>query len=152
MKTERDDRSILYEKILKRYQSLPLPKITYVKMYVDLYPDKQQAFTKAFVTIVNKNTVPVKKLLLDAEELTSYSLKQKGRPIPFTDPLLYPRGIFNWFRPKYDTAEFRLYQFEKPLAPGDSAILEVNSSVFYNGFSNGLYAADMLRNGTFCAK
>ncbi len=149
MKTERDDRAILYEKTLKRYQRLPLPKITRVKMYVDLYPDKQQAFTKAFVTIVNKNTVPVEKLLLDADELTSYSLKQQGKPIPFTDPLLYPRGIFNWFRPKYDTAEFRLYQFEKPLAPGDSTILEVNSSVVYNGFSNGLYAADMLRNGTF---
>ena len=149
MKTERDDRAIIYEKTLKRYQSLPLPKITRVKMYVDLYPDKQQAFTKAFVTIVNKNTVPVEKLLLDADELTSYSLKQQGKPIPFTDPLLYPRGIFNWFRPKYDTAEFRLYQFEKPLAPGDSTILEVNSSVVYNGFRNGLYAADMLRNGTF---
>ncbi|HEY6082938.1 MAG TPA: hypothetical protein VIU45_05730, partial [Chitinophagaceae bacterium] len=48
-----------------------------------------------------------------------------------------------------DTAEFRLYQFHQPLAPGDSALLEINSSIVYRGFRNGLYAANLLRNGVF---
>jgi ABC-2 type transport system permease protein len=143
------DRAIIYEKALKHYQSLPMPKITRIKMYADLYPDKQQAFVKAFVTIVNKTDQPIAKLLLDGDELTDYSIRMEGKSIPFTYPLTYSRGMLNWFRPKQDAAEFRLYQFQKPLAPGDSALLEVNSSVVHKGFTNDLYAQNLLRNGTF---
>jgi ABC-2 type transport system permease protein len=149
IKGESEDRAIIYEKTLKHYQSLPLPKITRIKMYADLFPDKQQEFVRAFVTIVNKTNQPISKLLLDGDELTDYSIKNNGKAIPFTYPLIYQRGMLNWFRSKRDTAGFRLYQFEKPLAPGDSAIMEINSSVTYKGFSNGLYAANLLRNGTF---
>ncbi|MEO6964100.1 MAG: hypothetical protein ABIY90_19180, partial [Puia sp.] len=149
MKTEHDERAILYEKALKKYQSLPLPKTIRIKMYADLYPDRLQEFVKAFVTVVNKTTKPIDTLLLDAEELTDYTIKMKGKPMTFTYPLLYPRGMFNWFRPKQDTAEFRLYRFLSPLAPGDSAILEINSSIVHKGFENGLYATNLLHNGTF---
>ena len=34
-------RAVLYEKTLKHYEKLPLPKVTGIKMFVDLYPDKQ---------------------------------------------------------------------------------------------------------------
>lgn len=149
IRTESEDRAVIYEKALKKYQKLPLPKVTRIKMFADLYPDKQQAFVKAFVTIVNKTDKPIAKLLLDADELTDYSIKSEGKSVPFTCPLTYSRGILNWFRPKLDTADFRLYEFSKPLAPGDSSVLEINSSVVPKGFSNGLYAADLLRNGTF---
>jgi ABC-2 type transport system permease protein len=148
-KGENQERAIIYEKTLKKYQNLPLPKVTRIKINADLFPDKQQEFVKAFVTIVNKTNQPISKLLLDGDELTDYSIKSEGKLIPFTYPLLYDRGIFNWFRPKKDTAEFRLYQFQKPLAPGDSSVLEVNSSIIYKGFENGLYAKNLLRNGTF---
>jgi ABC-2 type transport system permease protein len=149
MKTEAENRAVIYEKTLKQYQNLPLPKVTRIKMYADLFPDKQQVFVKAFVTVVNKTRQPIAKLLLDGDELTDYSIKINGSPVSFTYPLMYSRGIFNWFRPKQDTADFRLYQFQKPLAPGDSAVLEINSSVIQKGFSNGLYAKNLLRNGTF---
>jgi ABC-2 type transport system permease protein len=149
MKTEHDNRAIIYEKTLKKYQSLPLPKVTRIKMYADLFPDKQQQFVKAFITIVNKTTKPISKMLLDGDELTDYSIKEEGKLVPFIYPLLYERAMFSWFRPKQDTAEFRLYQFRKPLAPGDSSVLEINSSIVYKGFSNGLYGQKLLRNGTF---
>ena len=149
MKTEQSDRAILYEKALKKYQELPLPKMTRAKMLVDLYPDKQQEVVRAFITVVNKNSKPIEKLLLDADGLTSYSIRIDGEPVKFTSPLLYSRGFFNWFRPKYDTSEFRLYQLNKPIGVGDSVVFEVNSSIYYNGFSNGLYAANLLHNGIF---
>jgi ABC-2 type transport system permease protein len=148
-KSERDDRAVTYEKALKHFQSFPLPKISAVKLYTDLYPEKQEAITKGFVTITNKTTTPITQMLLDAEDLTTYSVSQNGKLLPYTNPLLYPRGKFNWFRPAQDTAEFRLYRFPAPLLPGDSAILEINSAITQNGFSNGLYAEKMLRNGTF---
>ncbi len=148
-KMENNDRAILYEKTLKRYEKLPLPKVTGSKMFVDLYPDKQQAFIKTFVTLRNKTNQPIEQMLLDADGLTDYSIRDAGNLVPYTCPLLYPRGIFNWFRPKFDTADFRLYKLRKPLASGDSLTLEVNSCYNQKGFSNGLFSANILRNGTF---
>jgi len=148
-KGEGDERAVIYEKTLKHFESLPLPKVTKIKMYADMYPDKQQEIVKAFLTIVNKTGQPISKMLLDGDEITGYSIKQDGKAVPFTSPLIYKRAMLNWFRPKNDTAAYRLYQFQKPLAPGDSTILEVNSFIKYEGFSNGLYGERILRNGTF---
>jgi len=148
-KGENDDRAIIYEKALKRYQDLPLPKVTSIKMFADLYPYKKQEFVRATVTIVNKNNKPVSEMLLDADGLTDYSIRMNGKPVPFTCPLFYPRGFFSWFGSKQDSSDFRLYKFEKPLAPGDSAVLQVNSAVIHKGFTNGMYAANLLNNGTF---
>jgi len=148
-KTELDKRAIAFEKTLKKYQHLPLPKVTRLQLHTDLYPDKQQAFVHAVLHLVNKNAAPIEKLLLDAEGLTAYTVKQNGTPVPYSSPLLYPRGFFNFFRPAKDTADFRLYQFQKPLAPGDSTVLEIISSTMFAGFSNDLYGGNLIRNGTF---
>jgi ABC-2 type transport system permease protein len=146
---ESEDRAVLYEKTLKHFDSLPLPKVTRIKIYADLFPDEQRQVVKAFLTIVNKTNKPIAQMLLDGDELTGYSLKIDGQAAPFTTPLIYKRGMLNWFRPQNDTAAFRLYRFGKPLAPRDSALVEINSSVYYKGFSNGLYGEKLLRNGTF---
>ncbi|HEY9001741.1 MAG TPA: hypothetical protein VIM89_10340 [Mucilaginibacter sp.] len=148
-KNENDDRAIIYEKTLKHFQSQPVPKVTRIKMYADLFPREKKEFVRATVTIVNKNSQPIYNMLLDGDELTDYSISINGKPMAFTYPLLYSRGFFSWFGPKQDTAEFRVYNFDKPLAPGDSAVLQINSSVVHKGFTNGLYANNLLNNGTF---
>jgi hypothetical protein len=148
-KSENDERAVLYERTLKPYQNLPLPSVTSVKLNVDVYPEKQQSATHGYVTLVNKTPKAISQLLMDGDEVPEYDLKVNGKPIPFTTPLVYERGEFNIFRSKKDTAEFRLYKFEKALAPGDSVVVELHSAVYYNGFSNDLYSADLLRNGTF---
>jgi ABC-2 type transport system permease protein len=145
---EEQDRAILYEKALKKYQALPLPVLTSVVSKIDLYPVEKRAMTDAMVTIQNQTDQPIAELLLDADGLTDYSVTQGGLPVPMTYPLRYLRGSFSWFRPAYDTADFRLYRFAKPLAPGDSMVLEVRSEVRHEGFENGLYLANMLNNGT----
>jgi ABC-2 type transport system permease protein len=149
LKSENENRAILYEKSLKHFEKLPLPKVTGIKMYVDLYPDKQQAFIKSFVSLKNKTNRPIEEMLLDADGIVDYSIRDSGNLVPYTSPLLYPRAMFGWFRPKFDTADFRLYKLLKPLAPGDSVTLEVNSSIYEKGFSNTLFSANILRNGTF---
>jgi len=146
---EQADRAVMYEKALKKYEKLPLPKVTGIKLNADIYPDKQAIYVHAFVTVVNKNNKPVRELLLDADELTGYSLKINGKAVAYTCPLMFPRGEFNWFRPKMDSSDFRMYTFDHPLAPGDSMVLEINSLKKDRGFKNGLFAANMLHNGTF---
>lgn len=145
---EEDDRGIMYEKALKKYEKMPLPKVIAIKMDADLYPDKQVAYSHAFVTVVNKNSTPISQLLLDADGLAAYSIKVNGKPMQYTCPLMYPRGEFNWFRPGKDSSDFRLYTFARPLAPGDTMVIEINSAKLHHGFANGLFAANMLHNGT----
>ncbi|MES1219791.1 MAG: hypothetical protein ABUT20_30100 [Bacteroidota bacterium] len=149
LKTESSDRAILYEKVLKPYSHQPLPKITAIKMETDLYPDKQQAFVRAMVTVTNNTTEPIKEMLVDAEGLTDFSISIHGEAVPFSYPLLYPRAMFSWFRPAKDTSDFRLYTLTHQLMPGDSAVLEINSTTIPKGFTNSLYAANLLRNGVF---
>ncbi|HXD78781.1 MAG TPA: hypothetical protein VN616_13280 [Puia sp.] len=147
-KGEQHDRAVIYERSLKKYQQLPLPKMTALTEWVDLYPEKKEALVHALVTIGNRTGQPIRELLLDGDALTSYSLALNGKPLPYSSPLFYPRGVVSWFRPAKDTAPFRLYQFPTPLAPGDSMVLELRSAVSHRGFSNGRFAVNMLDNGT----
>ena len=149
LQSESEYRAVIYEKSLKHFEKLPLPKVTGIKMFVDLFPEKQQVFVKSFVSLKNKTNRSIEEMLLDADGITTYSIRIEGKLVPFTCPLLYPRGLFSWFRPKSDTADFRLYKLQKPLAPGDSVVVEVNSSIYPTGFSNGLFSGNILRNGTF---
>lgn len=148
-KSERDSRAVIYEKTLKPYEKLPLPKITHLQMQMDLFPQSQSFRVHAYVGMVNKTNQPVQTILVDGDDLTSFSLSMNNTQLPYSCPLLYPRGIFNFLRSRQDTAEFRLYTLTSPLLPGDSAILEVHSAIVQKGFANGLYAAGLLRNGIF---
>jgi hypothetical protein len=147
-KGETDQRAVIYERTLKRYAGLPLPQITRIKMNADLFPERQLALISARMTVVNTNTLPVSEFLVDANGLSAYTLLQDGREVPYRCPLTYRRGMFNFFRPERDTADFRLYRLRAELAPGDSAVLEVRSEIAHRGFTNWSYATDLLRNGT----
>lgn len=138
----------LIEKTLKRYEDLPLPKIIYVEMTADLYPEKQTAYFNSRVTLVNKTVVPIREFLLDGDNLTDYTLLYKGSPLTYTVPLLFPRGKFNLFGPSVDSSGYRLYQLPQPMSPGDTLIMGVNAIKTFKGFTNGLYAANFLYNGS----
>jgi ABC-2 type transport system permease protein len=146
---EKDERAIAAELQLKKYAGLPMPRITRMQLYADIYPQEQKELTRAFVTIMNKGKRPIDSLLLDGDNLTEYSLRYKGMELSYTCPLYFPRGKFNWFRPWRQASDYRLYVLPAPLMPGDTARIEVNSVVAFRGFRNGLYGATLLRNGVF---
>jgi hypothetical protein len=148
-KGEEDDRAELYERTLKHFDSLPLPRLVAAKLFVDLYPDKQQQYTRGSLTFVNKTDRPVTKMLVDRGGVTDYSLTVGGVPLTFSCPLVYARGMFNVLRPRKDTAGFRLYQLRTPLLPGDSLQFDMTSEVVYKGFQNDRFAGNLLRNGVF---
>jgi hypothetical protein len=148
-KSENDDRAELYERTLKHFDSLPLPKLVSAKLFVDLYPEKQQQFTRGALTLVNKTGRPIVQMLVDQGGVTDYSLSTAGVPIKFSCPLVYSRGMFNVFRSEKDTADFRLYELQSPLMPNDSLQIDLTSEVVYKGFQNDRFAGNLLRNGTF---
>ena len=148
-KGEKDSRSVHYEKTMKKYQSLPLPKVTAIKLTSELYPEQQRETTHAFVTLVNRTTRPIEQMVIDGGDLSAFSLSRNGQPMTYSCPLFYDRGRFNIFRPKRDSSEYRLYTLTPSLLPGDSTVLEIRSAVEYHGFSNMMYAQNSLHNGIF---
>ncbi len=132
---ERSERGIEYERVLKHYDSLPIPVMTRATLAIDLYPDQQKQEVHGTVTIANETGRPITELLLDGDNLTDYSLAMDGKPLSFESPLLYRRGELNIFRPRRDTAPYRIYHFaagagargfdggddmERPVQPGHS--------------------------------
>ena len=144
---EHTERGIEYERALKHYDSLPIPVMTRATLAIDLYPDQQKQEVRGTVTIANETGKPITELLLDGDELTDYSLAMDGKPLSFENPLLYREGELNVFRPRRDTAFFRLYHLPRALAPGDSAAVAIRSIRRYSGIPNGNYAETSLRNG-----
>lgn len=147
--TENAERGVMVEKQLKRYASLPLPKVTRMVLHTDLYPEEQREVTKALVTIMNKGLQPIDSLLLDGDNVTEYTLTYNGIKLDYTCPLYFPRSRFNWFRPVRETSDYRVYRFPAPLQPGDTALVGVTASIFQRGFKNNFYGLNLLRNGVF---
>ncbi|MEO5595325.1 MAG: hypothetical protein ABIR15_16325 [Chitinophagaceae bacterium] len=145
---EMDQRTALFEKQLKKYEHLPLPGITRLKIFMDIYPEERKIITKSFVTIINNGTLPVKELLLDGDNLSDYSLKMNNVPIAYSNPLIYPWPKFTFFKKAMDTSAYRLYTFEKVMQHGDTAIIEVNSILISTGFTNNFSNLAVQGNGT----
>jgi hypothetical protein len=136
------------EKKLKHYEDMPLPKMIDLKMTADLFPENQTARFNSSVTMVNKTIMPIDELLLDGDNLTDYTLLYKGNALPYSVPLLFPRGKFNLLGPAFDSSGYRLYHLPQPMAPGDTLVMGVTAIKSFKGFSNGLYAANFLFNGS----
>ena len=142
-------RAVLYERQLKKYADDPLPSIVRYRLYTDIFPAEQRTATRADFTIVNRTMTPICRILLDGDELADYSMSCNGREMPVTYPLIYPRAAFSPFKSASDTAMYRIYFFPRSLAPGDTALLELKSTVELTGFANKWAPFDVLCNGTF---
>src|SRR5579859_2621563 len=142
---ERNERKALVEKELKRYASLPLPRITSMDMTVDLFPDKQREETNAMVTVMNKGNLPIDSLLIDGDGL-DFELKYNGAVLPYTCPLYFATGKFSLFRPRKEASDYRLYILPLVLRPGDSMQVQIHSVLSFRGFQNNLYAPNALRS------
>jgi ABC-2 type transport system permease protein len=142
-------REVAYERQLKKYADDPLPSIVRYRLFADIFPEDQRTVTRAEFTIVNRNTTPIRQLLMDGDELSDYSMSCNGKEMPVTHPLIYTRAAFSPFKSTADTSMYRIYAFPRPLAPGDTAVLELRSTVELAGFANKWAPFDVLRNGTF---
>lgn len=148
---EGEERQATYEKTLKKYENIDQPKVTSLTMNADIFPMERKVFVKGVISIVNKTTGPISTIHLDGTGLESFTVQADGKALPATYPLIYKRGKYNWFKPKDDTAKYRIYRLPSVMKPGDSLKLVINSVVAYKGFTNDMSGTDIVHNGTFYA-
>jgi ABC-2 type transport system permease protein len=145
---ERRERAAIAERRMKHYASMPLPRVTSLRLAVDLYPDQQREETMAWATLTNKGDRPIDSLLIDGDGL-DFTISQNGVVMPYTCPLYFPAGKFNLFRPRREPSDYRMYVLPATLRPGDSIRLQVHSTLAFAGFQNFFYGGSCLHNGIF---
>jgi ABC-2 type transport system permease protein len=134
---DQQERQADYEKKYKSLAADPQPKITAVKVAVDLYPREQRVRMKGRYTLQNKSGKPVEAVhlfFLQGERMQFDALEFS---IPATLAIDdAPIGL-------------RSYKLGAPLAPGASMDLAFDLNLPTKGFTNAGATTDVIANGSF---
>ncbi|MEM6263565.1 MAG: M1 family aminopeptidase [Bacteroidota bacterium] len=124
-----------YEKTYGKYERIPQPKITEIKLEVDLVPEQRDFFAKGTYWLKNKTKIP-----LD-------SIHIQGYPETKITSLTFQRGFEEVLR---DTNfSYFIYELKEPLQPGDSVQMKFALEFVTKGFPNSGSNTEVVENGTF---
>ncbi len=126
-----------YEKTLKKYQYLNQPKITDVKMNVDIYPYERDYVADGVYTLKNKSDERIDEIHIQLN--TDYQIN--------TDTLYFdqPTSVSE----EYKDFGYRIYSLSDPLDPGEEIIMNFKTRFETKGFVEGSPNNTVVFNGTF---
>jgi ABC-2 type transport system permease protein len=128
------DRQADYEKRYRKYKDAALPRITEVKVDVDLYPEERRMAAHGHYLLKNKTDKPIDTLYMNL--LPRVTVKA----LDFRDHE----------RTHYDRKQgFSIYRLKQPLAPGETMPFDFSLEVKNPGFTNGDSDTSLVGNGTF---
>jgi ABC-type transport system involved in multi-copper enzyme maturation permease subunit len=125
-----------YEKHYKKYERIPQPKITGVKLDLDLYPSRRSLRTTGTYMLQNKTTHPIDSVhILLLSDVKVNELKfLSGAKMVYND----------------SSVAYRIFKLSQPLMPGDSTVLAFDVAKAAKGFQHSFTGLSMpLYNGTF---
>ncbi|AEE49465.1 ABC transporter permease/M1 family aminopeptidase [Haliscomenobacter hydrossis] len=138
-----------YEKRYKKYERIPQPKVTGIKVFADVYPQNRSIAVRAVMKIQNKTGQAIDSLHLLSNDGQQYQLSFDGQNLKPAKFEIRPRPMMSLFYAKPDTGGYRIFVLPKPLAPGDSATLVIRTKLSNPGFVNNGYRREVIQNGTF---
>jgi hypothetical protein len=124
-----------YERKYLRYENLPRPTVTSVKLDLQLYPKERRLMAVGRYELRNDTDAPINEV----------HLRQGNRDTEYLRlDLAGARLVSNDDRFKY-----RIYRFATPLAPGATTTLTFESRLWRRGFRASSPDTDVIENGTF---
>ncbi|MFD2248434.1 ABC transporter permease/M1 family aminopeptidase [Pontibacter ruber] len=132
---EREKRMAAFEKEYKKYDGIPQPRITDVKLDVDIYPEERVFAFKGYFWLKNKHTQPIDSVHLMISD------EAEIRKLQFTKPA---RLVL-----EDKDNSYYIYQLTQPLQPGDSMQLNMDLNFATKGFRNKGSNTGIVYNGTF---
>jgi ABC-2 type transport system permease protein len=131
---ERERRLAELEKALIGFEEVEQPRITDIKLDVQLYPGQARAVTRGSYLIENRTGKPLaamhlrwsERLRLDAIEVPGARLAQE-----------------------FKEHRYRIYRFEPPLAAGEQRTISFATTLEERGFPNSRPLTRIVDNGTF---
>ena len=124
-----------YEKRYLKYENLPRPVVTAVKLDAQIFPKESRFEVTGSYQMRNDTGAPI----------SDVHVRQGGRDVT------YPKLALKGARLIKDDKEFgyRIFRFDQPLQPGGVTELNFKSQIWNRGFRNGQPATNVALNGTF---
>jgi len=146
---ESKERSAAYEKKFKKYERIPQPKVMGLMLYADIFPENRSINMRAQLRLKNKTNRSIDSLHLQSAAGQQYQLFYNGSELKpcFTETLAKPKLTLFYNRP--DTGGYRIFKLPATMLPGDTALLEIRTTISNTGFANSGYSREIIYNGTF---
>ena len=123
-----------YERALLPFETLPQPKITHVKLAVELHPHRAYAVSRGVYVFQNKTAQPIRTLHVRFDR----DLKVQALSVEGARPLK-----------TYDRFNYRIFAFDTPLLPGETRSLSFTAWRGQKGFRNRGNQTSIVDNGSF---
>lgn len=122
------------EKELLPFETVPQPRITDVKLDVELYPREVRAVTKGEYTIQNRTDAPLSHVHVRwPRDLEMQTLEIDGAQV----------------EKEYEKFNYRIYKFDSAMQPGETRRILFATLLQERGFPNNGALTRIVANGTF---
>jgi len=124
-----------YERKYLKYETLPRPVVTAVKLDVQLFPKERRLLANGRYDLKNETNAPIRDV----------HVREGDRDVEFSKLELSGARLIS------DDKKFgyRIYRFDTPLAPGATASMTFTSQIWRRGFKASGPDTDIIENGTF---
>lgn len=136
-KGEQNDFRAGYEKALKQFEYLPQPKITAVKLKVDLFPSQRAYQIKGEYLLTNISPVPIRQIHVQKLLESNVTLTDVSFNFPSTT------------NKRYEKYHYIIYELSQPLASGQTLRMNFKQTLQPKGFEADNSDIDVVDNGTF---
>ncbi|HEX2091586.1 MAG TPA: M1 family aminopeptidase [Longimicrobiaceae bacterium] len=132
---DRERTAAAYERLYKRFEGIPQPRVVGVRVAVDIFPERRDVDVRGTYRLRNKTRVPIDSLHLRIPREVEIRRLALSRP---AIRVLSDRG-----------RGYHIYRLAAPLQPGDSLRLEFDLALDSKGFENRVDNLEVVENGTF---
>ncbi len=124
-----------YEKKYRKYLNKPQPRITDIKVNVDIYPNERNCHLNGKYFIKNKGYQPIDSIIV--------TIPGEAK----VNKLAFGKNAGKVLNDEING--FYIYHLNNPLLPGDSTTLEFDIDYISKGFENDGGSTSVIYNGTF---
>jgi hypothetical protein len=124
-----------YERLYKRFEHAPQPRIVGIRVDTEIYPDRGEVTFAGRMRLRNRTTSSIDSVHVQLPQ------RAEIRKLGFTRP---STRVVN-----DETHGYYIYRLAQPLAPGDSIALDFDVAYLRHGFSNDGPSTSVVENGTF---
>jgi ABC-2 type transport system permease protein len=123
-----------YEKHYRQYKDMPQPRITDVKVDVDMYPSQRKVDVRGHYLLVNKTDTPIRDIHVR---------------VPIEDKVISVSFAPHDTVSEDKIAGYTIYRLKQPMAPGASMDFDFVLQYWSKGFRNEPTDTNVVANGTF---
>lgn len=128
---EREELAVNYEKELSKFNKVPQPRLVAVNTFMDIFPKTRDFKAGATYTLINQTDVVIDTLHVNYPDRPTTIALDRATKIVYD----------------HEAYDYRMYQFDTPLQPGDTLVMTFTTNNKPNAFLDD--NSPVVDNGTF---